>query len=94
MDITLGAIISWVIVGALAGSIVGRIMKGSKTGYGIWKNMLIGLVGAVIGWFLFNLLKVDFGLSEIRITAADMISGIIGAFIFLAILALVGKAKK
>lgn len=94
MEVTIGTVLSWVIVGALSGSIVGYVLKGRKSGYGLWKNLAIGLVGAVIGWFIFlYLLKLDFGLREIKVTAADLVAGIVGAFIFVGIIAIMSKGK-
>jgi uncharacterized membrane protein YeaQ/YmgE (transglycosylase-associated protein family) len=43
-------IIAWIIIGALAGYITGKLMKGS--GFGFFMDMVVGLVGAVIGGFL------------------------------------------
>lgn len=100
MDITLGAmpeigaIISWVIVGAMAGSLVGYVLAGKKSGFGLWKNLGIGLVGAVIGGFVISLLNFDFwGLGKIAFTAADLAAAILGAFLFILILKFVSKKK-
>jgi uncharacterized membrane protein YeaQ/YmgE (transglycosylase-associated protein family) len=43
-------LIAWIIIGALAGWITGKIMKGS--GYGFFMDMIVGLVGALIGGYL------------------------------------------
>jgi uncharacterized membrane protein YeaQ/YmgE (transglycosylase-associated protein family) len=43
-------IIAWIIIGALAGWITGKIMKGS--GFGFLMDMVVGLVGALIGGFI------------------------------------------
>ena len=43
-------LIAWIVIGALAGWITGKIMKGS--GYGFFMDMVVGLVGALIGGFL------------------------------------------
>ncbi len=43
-------IIAWVIIGALAGWITGKLMKGS--GFGFVMDMIVGLVGAFIGGFI------------------------------------------
>ena len=43
-------IIAWVIIGIIAGFITGKLMQGS--GYGMFMDMVIGLVGAVVGGFL------------------------------------------
>ena len=43
-------IIAWIIIGALAGWITGKLMKGS--GFGFFMDMIVGLVGACIGGFI------------------------------------------
>jgi uncharacterized membrane protein YeaQ/YmgE (transglycosylase-associated protein family) len=45
-------LIAWVIVGPVAGSLAGRIMRGSGC---LW-NSLIGIVGAILGGILVSLL--------------------------------------
>jgi len=44
----------WIIVGLIAGWATGKIMKGG--GYGPLMDILIGMVGAVIGGFVMRLL--------------------------------------
>ena len=43
-------LIAWIIIGALAGWITGKLMKGS--GFGFFMDMVVGLIGALIGGFL------------------------------------------
>jgi len=43
-------LIAWIVIGAVAGFITGKLMKGS--GFGFLMDMVVGLVGAVIGGFL------------------------------------------
>jgi uncharacterized membrane protein YeaQ/YmgE (transglycosylase-associated protein family) len=43
-------IIAWVIIGVIAGWITGKLMKGS--GFGFLMDMIVGLIGAVVGGFL------------------------------------------
>lgn len=43
-------IIAWIIIGVIAGWLTGKIMKGS--GFGFLMDMVIGLIGAVVGGFL------------------------------------------
>ena len=47
-------IIAWIIIGVLAGWITGKLMKGS--GFGFFMDMIVGLVGALIGRFLSSFL--------------------------------------
>ena len=48
------SIILWLIIGGLAGWIAGNIMCGG--GFGVLGNIGVGIVGAVMGGFLFSLL--------------------------------------
>lgn len=47
-------IIAWIVVGLIAGWLAGQIMKGS--GYGVIGDVVLGLVGAIVGGWLFGLL--------------------------------------
>lgn len=42
--------IAWIIIGLLAGWLTGKLMKDS--GFGFWMDMIVGLIGAVIGGFI------------------------------------------
>jgi len=57
-DITIplhpGGWIAWLVVGLLAGWSAGFVMKGA--GYGLIGDIVVGLIGAAIGGFLFGLL--------------------------------------
>jgi uncharacterized membrane protein YeaQ/YmgE (transglycosylase-associated protein family) len=84
-NITIGQLIVWLIVGALAGSLASRLITGRKKGYGFATNLVIGLVGALIGGALFSLLNVDFGLGSVAISGEDLLAAFIGSLIFLAV---------
>lgn len=40
----------WIIVGVVAGWATGKIMKGG--GYGFWLDLVLGIVGAMVGGFI------------------------------------------
>jgi uncharacterized membrane protein YeaQ/YmgE (transglycosylase-associated protein family) len=46
-------IIAWIIVGLIAGWLAGQLMKGS--GYGLLGDLVLGLIGAVVGGWLFGM---------------------------------------
>ncbi|HZP95527.1 MAG TPA: GlsB/YeaQ/YmgE family stress response membrane protein [Candidatus Limnocylindria bacterium] len=48
-------IIAWIIVGLVAGWLAGQLMKGS--GYGIIGDLVLGLVGAFVGGWLFGVVS-------------------------------------
>jgi uncharacterized membrane protein YeaQ/YmgE (transglycosylase-associated protein family) len=43
-------LIAWIIIGVVAGWITGKLMKGE--GFGFFVDMIVGLVGALVGGFL------------------------------------------
>lgn len=94
MDIGLDDIIVWLIVGALAGSLAGFVVKRKKEGYGRFTNIGIGLVGALIGGGIVRLFKIDFGLGNIQVTIEDLIAAVLGSFLFLIVLWLIRKKMK
>ncbi len=96
MQITFIRIIVWLVVGALAGSLVGSVVKRSREGFGWWINLGVGLIGAAVGGFLFNLFGIDLGLGELAISFQDLVAAFVGSLIFLAAVLIVRKqmAKK
>lgn len=48
--LTPGGIIAWIVVGLVAGWLAGVMMSGG--GYGLVRDTLLGLVGALIGGFV------------------------------------------
>ena len=48
------SLVWFLIIGALAGYFAGQLTKGS--GFGLGMNLVIGIIGAVLGGFLFRLL--------------------------------------
>ena len=93
MTISIGDIIVWIIVGGFAGSMAGAIVKGSKKGYGPWKNIAIGLAGAFIGGVIFKVFNIDLGLGDLGITFSDLISALLGSFLLMGGLWLYKKKK-
>jgi len=91
---TIAEIIIWIIIGALAGSMAGMIVKRKKSGFGKWANLGIGLIGALIGGSLFNLLNIHFPLGELSISVEDILSALTGSIIFLIIIWLARKIWK
>jgi uncharacterized membrane protein YeaQ/YmgE (transglycosylase-associated protein family) len=91
MNITIGELIIWMIVGGFAGSVVGAIFTGKREGFGRLKNLGIGLLGAVIGGVIFKLLKIDLGLGELKVTFEDLLSALLGSFILIVAIWIIGR---
>jgi uncharacterized membrane protein YeaQ/YmgE (transglycosylase-associated protein family) len=76
----LGSLISFLIVGLLAGWIAGRLTKGS--GFGLLGNLALGVVGAFVGGLLFWVL----GLTAQNLIG-QIVTAVIGAIVFLYVAA-------
>ena len=74
------SIIGWIILGLLAGWLAGKIMRGS--GYGFLGDVLLGLLGAVVGgWVTGALLGVD----VTGLNIPSLIVAVLGACLLVAI---------
>jgi len=72
----------WIIVGGLSGTIAGRILQRKKEGFGFWRNLGLGMAGALLGGGLFELLGIDLGLGVLEITFEDLLSAFLGSLLF------------
>jgi uncharacterized membrane protein YeaQ/YmgE (transglycosylase-associated protein family) len=71
-------IISWIILGLIAGFIGSKIVD--KQGQGFWLNIALGIVGALVGGFIFDLIG-STGVTGLNIWS--MIVAIIGSVVVL-----------
>lgn len=83
MRLTWDEIVVWLIVGALAGALVGMVVTRKREGFGHWANLGIGLVGAMIGGFIFDLFNISLGLDTLAVSVEDLLAAFIGAMILL-----------
>jgi uncharacterized membrane protein YeaQ/YmgE (transglycosylase-associated protein family) len=73
-------IISWIVLGLIAGFIGSKIVN--SEGQGFWLNIALGIVGAIVGGFLFDF----FGASGVTgLNIYSMIVAIVGAVVVLLI---------
>ncbi len=81
-------ILTWLIVGALAGALTGLTVN--RAG-GRFANLMIGLVGAVVGGHLTGKFHINlgFGLGNVTISFKDIISATFGALLFILFLFLI-----
>jgi uncharacterized membrane protein YeaQ/YmgE (transglycosylase-associated protein family) len=79
-------ILSWIVVGAIAGVLAKWIMPGKDPG-GIIVTVLIGIVGAIIGGFLVGLFVAGDVLTGINITT--IVVAVLGAILLLVIYRLI-----
>jgi uncharacterized membrane protein YeaQ/YmgE (transglycosylase-associated protein family) len=73
-------IISWLVLGLVAGLIAGYLMKGG--GYGIIGDIILGILGAIVGGFLSSMLL---GLDVSGFNITSIVIAVVGACILIGI---------
>jgi len=79
-------ILSWIVVGAIAGVLAKWIMPGKDPG-GIIVTVLIGIVGAIIGGFIVGLFVAGDVLTGINLTT--IVVAVLGAILLLIVYRLI-----
>jgi uncharacterized membrane protein YeaQ/YmgE (transglycosylase-associated protein family) len=78
----------FIIIGIVAGFLAGQIMKGG--GFGLIGDLIVGVIGAVLGGWLFGLLNISMG--GLPVLVGELIVATVGAIILIAILRLIKRA--
>ena len=73
-------IISWIILGLIAGFIGSKIVD--KQGQGFWLNIALGIIGALVGGFLFDMFGAT-GVTGLNIWS--MIVAVVGSVVVLLV---------
>jgi uncharacterized membrane protein YeaQ/YmgE (transglycosylase-associated protein family) len=78
------SILAFLIIGAIAGWLAGKLMRGG--GFGLLTNIVVGVIGAFIGGFIF---------AAVGVTAGGLVGQIVIATVGAAVLLFVtGLLKK
>jgi uncharacterized membrane protein YeaQ/YmgE (transglycosylase-associated protein family) len=73
------SIVAWVVLGLIAGFIGSKLVN--KTGEGLILDIALGIVGAIVGGWLFSL----FGMSGVTgLNVYSLVVAVVGAVVFLA----------
>ena len=83
-------ILSWVIVGLVAGFLAGQVMKGG--GYGLIGDIIVGILGGLLGgWIGRRFLNIDGGVSGINLES--ILIAFAGAVLLILILRMIGGRR-
>jgi uncharacterized membrane protein YeaQ/YmgE (transglycosylase-associated protein family) len=79
-------IIWFLLIGLIAGWLAGKIMKGG--GYDVIRDIIVGVISAVLGGFLFDLLGISAGG-----LLGSIVTALVGAIVFIYLLRVLRRAK-
>lgn len=83
-------IISWIVLGALAGWVASIIMKNNSS-MGAFANIAVGIIGAFIGELIMNLIGANANVTGF--TLESFLVALLGSVILLAIINLIRKGS-
>ncbi len=82
-EVSTTRLVTWVVIGLLVGSTVGPLFTRRLSGFGTISNIAIGLLGAVLGGFLLDVLRLRFDLGSIEIAYDELLNAFVGALVLL-----------
>ncbi|MFN2451014.1 MAG: GlsB/YeaQ/YmgE family stress response membrane protein [Candidatus Dormibacteria bacterium] len=80
-------LLAWLLIGLIAGALAGRVVRGK--GFGCFGDIVVGLIGAVIGGFVLN--RVTGGGDASSSFIIECIVAFVGAVILVFILRLFSR---
>lgn len=83
-------ILSWIIVGLIAGFLAGQVMRGS--GYGVIGDIIIGVLGGLLGgWIAFYFFQIGDTMGGINLVS--ILVAFVGAILLILILRMIGGRR-
>jgi uncharacterized membrane protein YeaQ/YmgE (transglycosylase-associated protein family) len=84
-------LLSWIVVGLIAGWLAGQVMKGG--GYGLLGDIIVGVVGGLLGgWIASSLLHLGAGVNGINLES--ILVAFAGAVVLLVLLRVLGGGRR
>jgi uncharacterized membrane protein YeaQ/YmgE (transglycosylase-associated protein family) len=83
------SIIAWIVLGLIAGFIASKIVN--KSGEGLVLDIILGIVGALVGGWLFN----EFGMPGVSgVNLYSLVVAVLGAIVFLVVYHLITGTRR
>jgi len=83
-------ILSWIVVGLIAGFLAGQVMRGG--GYGLVGDIIVGVLGGLLGgWIGTSLLHIDAGVTGINLES--ILVAFAGAVLLIIVLRMIGGRR-
>ena len=84
-------LLSWIVVGLIAGWLAGQVMKGG--GYGLIGDIVVGVVGGLLGgWIASSVLHIGAGVNGINLES--ILVAFLGAVVLLVLVRLLGGGRR
>ena len=85
------SILSWIVVGLIAGWLAGLVVRGG--GYGVIGDIIVGVVGGLLGgWMASSLFHIGAGVDGINLES--ILVAFVGAVVLIFILRMIGGGRR
>jgi uncharacterized membrane protein YeaQ/YmgE (transglycosylase-associated protein family) len=84
----------WIVVGLIGGALAGVATTWERRGYGLVRNLGLGLAGALVGGFLFRLLDLWPSLERYSLSLRDIVAAFVGSLVVLLVLAIARRYRR
>jgi len=82
--LSLDHLIVWIVIGLIGGGLAGALTTWERGGFGLFRNLALGLAGAFVGGLLFRLFGILPALDKIAISLRDVVAAFVGSLVVLA----------
>ena len=84
-------LLSWIVVGLIAGWLAGQLMKGG--GYGLIGDIVVGVIGGLLGgWIASSVLHLGAGVNGINLES--ILVAFLGAVVLLVLVRMLGGGRR
>jgi uncharacterized membrane protein YeaQ/YmgE (transglycosylase-associated protein family) len=91
---TTAQMIVWIVIGLIGGGLASRLITWDREGFGTFRNLGLGLIGALIGGLLFRWLNLLPGLDKVSVSLRDIVAAVVGSLLVLLAIWLVRRYAK
>ena len=91
MNVNIGQLIVWVVIGALAGTLASMLFYRQRSRFREVSNIVLGLLGALLGGALFSVLNIRLGLPQLTFSLDDLVAAFIGSLLLLLLIRLLRR---
>jgi uncharacterized membrane protein YeaQ/YmgE (transglycosylase-associated protein family) len=80
---SLDQFVVWIAIGLIGGSLAGMVVARERKGFGLVRNLGLGLAGAIIGGLIFRLFGLLPRLDKFAISLRDVVAAFAGSLLVL-----------
>ncbi|MDP2357629.1 MAG: GlsB/YeaQ/YmgE family stress response membrane protein [Beijerinckiaceae bacterium] len=81
MSVGIYNVLTWLLVGLAGGSIAALALTARTRGFGLLRNLILGVTGALVGGAAFAMFNLFPNLDRIAISARDLLAAVLGSLV-------------